>query len=86
VLSQRLIQTTSGGLTPIFELLLNTGAVSNLIRENRTNEIDNVIETGAKDGMIDLDRFLADLVRRGIVARDVAYGFARRRALFDRLL
>lgn len=86
VLSQRLIQTTSGGLTPVFELLLNTGAVSNLIRENRTNEIDNIIETGAKDGMIDLDRFLADLVRRGIVARDVAYGYARRRQLFDRLL
>lgn len=86
VLSQRLIPTTTGGLTPIFELLLNTGAVSNLIRENRTNEIDNIIETGAKDGMIDLDRFLADLVRRGIVARDVAYGYARRRQLFDRLL
>lgn len=86
VLSQRLIPTTSGELTPIFELLLNTGAVANLIRENRTNEIDNVIETSAKDGMIDLDRFLADLVRRGIVARDIAYGYARRRQLFDRLL
>lgn len=86
VLSQRLIPNTSGGLTPIFELLLNTGAVANVIRENRTNEIDNIIETGSKDGMIDLDRFLADLVRRGIVARDVAYGYARRRQLFDRLL
>lgn len=86
VLSQRLIPNTSGGLTPIFELLLNTGAVSNLIRENRTNEIDNIIETGAKDGMIDLDRYLADLVRRGILARDIAYGYARRRQLFDRLL
>jgi twitching motility protein PilT len=86
VLSQRLVPTTTGGLTPIFELLLNTGAVSNIIRENRTNEIDNIIETGSKDGMIDLDRFLADLVRRGIIARDVAYGYVRRRTLFDRLL
>ncbi len=86
VLSQRLIPTTTGGLVPVFELLLNTGAVANLIRENRTNEIDNIIETGAKDGMIDLDRYLADLVRRGIVARDVAYGYVRRKQLFDRLL
>ncbi len=86
VLSQRLVPTTTGGLTPIFELLLNTGAVSNIIRENRTNEIDNIIETGSKDGMIDLDRFLADLVRRGVIARDVAYGYVRRRTLFDRLL
>lgn len=86
VLSQRLIPTISGGLVLAFELLLNTGATSNLIRENRTHEIDTIIETGSKDGMIDLDRYLAGLVRNGIVARDVAYGFVRRRTLFDRLL
>jgi twitching motility protein PilT len=86
ILSQRLIPAITGGLVPVFELLLNTGAASNLIRENRTNEIDSIIETGSKDGMIDLDRYLADLVRRGIVARDIAYGFVRRRQLFDRLL
>lgn len=86
VLSQRLVPTTSGGLIPAFELLLNTVAVSNLIREKRTNEIDTLIEIGSKDGMIDLDRYLAQLVRDGTVARDVAYGFVRRRGLFDRLL
>ena len=86
VLSQRLVPTITGGLTPIFELLLNTGATANLIRENRTNEIDNIIETGSKDGMIDLDRYLAEQVRNGIIARDVAYGYARRRQLFERLL
>jgi twitching motility protein PilT len=86
ILSQRLIPTTSGGLVPAFELLLNTGAVSNLIREKRTNEIDTLIEIGSKDGMIDFDRYIAGLVREGIVSRDVAYSFVRRRGLFDRLL
>lgn len=86
VLSQRLAPSTSGGLVPVFELLLNTGAVANLIRENRTHEIDTIIEMGSKDGMIDLDRYLAGLVRDGILARDTAYTFARRRSLFDRLL
>lgn len=86
VLSQRLVSSISGGLVPAFELLLNTGAVANLIRENRTHEIDTVIEMGSKDGMIDLDRYLAGLVREGVIARDVAYTFARRRGLFDRLL
>jgi twitching motility protein PilT len=86
VLSQRLVPTNSGGLIPAFELLLNTGAVANLIREKRTNEIDTLIEIGSKDGMIDLDRYLAQLVRDGTVARDVAYSFVRRRGLFDRLL
>lgn len=86
VLSQRLVPTIAGGLVPAFELLLNTGAVSNLIRENRTHEIDTIIEMGSKEGMIDLDRYLAGLVRDGTIARDVAYSFARRRGLFDRLL
>ena len=86
VLSQRLVPATSGGLVLAYELLLNTGATANLIRENRTHEIDTIIETGSKDGMIDLDRHLASLVREGVISRDVAYTFVRRRNLFDRLL
>lgn len=86
ILSQRLVPSTTGGLVPVFELLLNTGAVSNLIRERRINEIDTLIEMGSKDGMIDLDRYIAGLVKEGTVSRDVAYSFVRRRGLFDRLL
>lgn len=86
VLSQRLIPRISGGLIPAFELLVNTPAVSNLIRERRTHEIDVLIETGTQEGMIDLDRYLADLVRRGEVSKDDARQFARRQALFDRLI
>ena len=59
---------------------------SNLIRERRSHEIDVLIETGTDDGMIDLDRYLAGLVRSGIVARDVAMQFVRRRGLFERLI
>ncbi len=86
ILSQRLLPSLSGGLVPAFELLINTNAVSNLIRERRTHEIDVLIETGSQEGMIDLDRYLAELVRTGQVARDVAYSFARRKGLFERLI
>jgi twitching motility protein PilT len=86
ILSQRLIPSIGGGLVPAFELLINTSAISNLIREKRVHEIDTLIEMGSKDGMIDFDRYMAGLVRDGIVARDVAYSFVRRRGLFDRLL
>lgn len=86
ILSQRLIPSISGGLVPAFELLLNTNAVANLIRERRTHEIDVLIETGSQEGMIDLDRYLAELVRSGKVAKDVAYSFARRKGLFERLI
>lgn len=86
VLSQRLLPSTNGGLAPAFELLFNNGAISNLIREGRTHEIDTIIEMGSKDGMIDLDRYLAQMVRSGVIERDIALSYARRRALFDRLL
>jgi twitching motility protein PilT len=86
ILSQRLIPRVSGGLIPAFELLLNTNAISNLIREKRTHEIDVMIETGTKDGMIDLDRYLAELIRRGEVNKDDIQGHIRRPQLFDRLL
>lgn len=86
VLSQRLVPRISGGLVPAVELLLNTPAVANLIRERRTHEIDVLIETGSQDGMIDLDRYLANLVRTGEVAKDDAYAFARRQNIFERLI
>lgn len=86
ILSQRLIPKIAGGLVPAFELLLNTPAIANLIREKRTHEIDVIIETGSQDGMIDLDRNLAELVRRGEVTKEDAKAYARRASMFDRLI
>jgi twitching motility protein PilT len=73
VFSQRLIPRISGGLIPAFELLIANSAVENLIREKRTHEINTVIETGSQDGMIDMNRMLADLVRKGEVTLENAY-------------
>ncbi len=73
IFSQRLVPRISGGLIPAYELLINNNAVSSLIREGRTHEIDVVLETGMKDGMIDMNRSLADLVRRGEVTPEDAF-------------
>jgi len=73
IFSQRLVPRISGGLIPAYELLINNSAVSNLIRERRTHEIPTVIETGLGDGMIDMNRSLADLVRRGEITVESAY-------------
>ncbi|MCW9054441.1 MAG: PilT/PilU family type 4a pilus ATPase [Candidatus Pacebacteria bacterium] len=73
IFSQRLVPRISGGLIPAYELLINNKAVANLIRERRTHEINTVIETGAEEGMIDLNRSLAELVRRGEVSVENAY-------------
>ncbi len=73
ILSQRLIPRVSGGMVVAYELLINNAAVANLIREKRTHEIDLVIETGSEQGMVDMNRCLIDLVRRGEITVEDAY-------------
>lgn len=86
VFSQRLVPRISGGLIPAYELLINNNAVANLIREGRTNEINVVIETSSKDGMIDLNHSLIDLVQRGEIAVETARAHALDPRALDRLL
>ena len=76
IFSQRLIPRITGGLIPAYELLLNNDAVSNLIREKRTQEIDVVIETGMKSGMIDLNHSLLELIRAGEITIENAFQFS----------
>ncbi len=76
IFSQRLVPRITGGLIPAYELLLNNKAVSNLIREKRTHEIDVVIETGTESGMVDLNRSLMELVRAGEISMDSARQFS----------
>ena len=76
IFSQRLIPSLKGGLVPAYELLINTPAVSNLIREKRTHEIDTIIETGTEHGMISMNRSLIELVRGGEISIDDAKSFS----------
>ena len=77
IFSQRLIPRISGGLIPAYELLINNNAVSNLIRKKRTHEISSVIETSSEQGMIDMNRSLADLVQKGEISIENAYQHSR---------
>lgn len=86
IFSQRLLPRVSGGLVPAFELLINNNAVANLIRESRTHELTAVIQTSSQEGMIDMDRALAELVRRGEVTVERAYEHAIDPKTFERYL
>lgn len=76
IFSQRLVPRISGGLIPAYELLVNNDAVANLIREGRTAEIDVLIETGSQEGMVNLNRSLANLVRDGEINADSAFRYS----------
>lgn len=86
IFSQRLVPRIAGGLIPAYELLINNKAVSNLIREKRTHELNTVIETSSGEGMIDLNRSLADLVSRGEITVESAYQHSLNPNVLQRLL
>ena len=86
IFSQRLVPRISGGLVPAYELLIKNNAVANLIREARTHEIQTVIETSSESGMIDINRSLSDLVKRGEISPEDAFSFAVDQAALERLL
>lgn len=72
VVSQRLIPTINGELTPALEILLANNAVKSLIRENRIYQLETVIETHRKEGMVSMNTSLFDLIVRGIVSYETA--------------
>jgi twitching motility protein PilT len=86
IFSQRLITKVGGGLVPAYELLIVNNAIQNLIREKRVFEIDHVIETGSEQGMISMDRCLADLIRRGEIPLDEAMHYAKYPSLLNQML
>lgn len=86
IFSQRLVPRIAGGLIPAYELLIANSAVANLIREKRTHEIQTVIETGASEGMIDMNRSLAELVRMGEITAESAYSRSWNPKTLERLL
>ncbi len=87
VISQRLIPRMDGaGRVPAIEIMLKNHAVENLIRENKTHQLDSVIETSLKEGMVSLDRSLADLVRSGLISVNDAFIYAKNRQYLEMLV
>lgn len=86
IFSQRLIPKISGGMVPAYELMISNNATANLIREKRTHEINTVIETGMGDGMIDMNRSLAELVRRGEITIESAYQHSLNPKILERMI
>jgi len=73
VITQALLPHASGtGRIAAFEIMLGTDAVSTLIRENKGHQLNSIIQTSARQGMILLDDYLAKLVRNGAITMETA--------------
>ena len=86
VISQRLIPTLSGGRMAIAEIMTGTPAVKSIVREGKTHQLDNVIQTSAEFGMATLEESLAQAVKDGKISIDVATAYALRPEDIGRLL
>ncbi|MBM3281591.1 MAG: type IV pilus twitching motility protein PilT [Candidatus Harrisonbacteria bacterium] len=76
IVSQRLIPRIDGGRVPATEIMMANAAIRNLIRERKAHQIDLVIETSLKDGMMTLNRSMANLINRRIVSFEVAESYS----------
>lgn len=79
VVSQLLVPRQDGnGRVAAYEVLLATGAVRNAIREGKTYQIPQLMQTGANHGIISMEHSLKDLVQQGVVSPEDALAVAPR--------
>lgn len=67
IVAQRLIPRIGGGMVAAFEVLIATHPVRNLIREDRANQLTNVMFTSSKDGMQTMNMSLARLIYDNVI-------------------
>lgn len=72
IISQRLLPKIGGGRVATREILINTPAVSNLIRENKIAQIRTVLQTSAEEGMITMDQDIINLYQGGMINKETA--------------
>lgn len=76
VVCQNLVPTVGGKRTAVYEVLIPTMALRNMIRENKTPQIPSVLQTGRKYGMQTKDDHLHELYRKGVISLDTAKKYA----------
>jgi len=86
VVSQQLIPSVDGKLMPAFEVMTTNLAIQNMIRDNKTPQIENAIAAGAGVGMTTMDNSLIKLFEQGIItAQDAVLHANNRDSMSDRV-
>jgi twitching motility protein PilT len=83
VICQQLVPKKNGtGVVPAYEVLIMKTAISNMIRKNSLQHLNNVIATGRADGMVLMDNSLQELVDNGTITTEEAMIRAVNKSLF----
>lgn len=84
VVSQQLLPTVDGGIVPVFEIMVMTPAIRNMIRESKIHQLDGVIAASAADGMILMDTGILNLYKEGKITQATALAFASNPELLEK--
>tara|TARA_E500000331_G_scaffold314661_1_gene324133 strand:- start:1201 stop:2244 length:1044 start_codon:yes stop_codon:yes gene_type:complete len=76
IMSQTLCKNTLGKRSLAYELMVNTPAIGNLIREKKVSQIYSQLQTGSQDGMNTLEQCLNKLYEDGLITKEEALGKA----------
>lgn len=70
IISQILLPKVDGGRVAAFEVMVGIPAVSNLIREEKTYQLQSILQTNSKLGMITMEQSVENLVNEGLITAD----------------
>jgi len=86
VISQQLLPTKhKPGRIAALEILINTSAVANLIRQGKLDQLETSMQAGGNVGMLTMDNALMDLVDRKWVSGEEAYHQANNKRMFQKI-
>lgn len=86
VIAQRLISTINNNRYPAVEILFNNSAVAEIIRKGNFEQLDNILLTNENEGMIIFEKYLKQLIDKGIITREKALESAIRPKILAKLI
>ncbi len=86
VISQQLIPTVDGGIEPAFEIMIVNNAIQNMIRDSKVFQMDNVIFSGADQGMRTMDSDILRLYKEKRINKETALLYATNPDILKRKL
>ena len=86
VVSQQLVPDVDGHTIPVFEVMILTSAIRNMIRDDKVHQIEGVIASSSQEQMISMDQSLFNHFRKGMITKETALRFATNRDTMKRKL
>ena len=86
VVSQQLLPAVDGGVVPAFEIMTVNPAIRNMIRDNKIPQIEGLLYSSSKEGMISMDSSILKLYQEGRITRETALLYATNPEMLERKL